>query len=156
MPIILAAWKGISWCKAHSNMCMSKLQFIKNWSWERQGTVNSGVCLDFQICSIFFQKSKAEKVSTEISWLSPLLIWENISLTLSPSFLIKCELTSIAFTLCGFSMHQSTYFVLTVYLAYNFMLWNTIPMLAECTKWSAYNVVLFTLKCAYKSYGPTL
>lgn len=80
MLIILAAWKVISWCKAHLNMCMSKLQFIKNWSWERQGTVNSGVCLDFQICSIFFKTQKRKKWAQKSADCPLLLIWENISL----------------------------------------------------------------------------
>lgn len=155
MLIILAAWKVISWCKAHLNMCMSKLRFIKNWSWERQGTVNSGVCLDFQICSIF-SKLKSWKSEHRNQLTVPFTNLGEYLLARSPSFLIKCELTSIAFTLCGFSMHQSTYFVVTAYLAYNFMLWITTPMLAECTKWSAYDVLLFTLKSTYKSYGPTL
>lgn len=144
-----------SWCKAHLNMCMSKLQFIKNWSWERQGTVNSEVYLDFQICSIFIKTQKLKKWAQK-SADCPFTNLGEYLLALSPSFLIKYELTSIAFTLCGFSTHLSTYFVLTAYLAYDFMLWITTPMLAECTKWSAYHVLLFTLKSAYKSYGPTL
>lgn len=30
-------------------------------------------------------------------------------------------------------------------------LWSTAPVLAECIQWSAYNVLLFTLKCVNKS-----